>query len=52
MNASKIRMAVRAVVVAATAFGLSLTADQVAAVYFVTEAALQFLVKDSDSVSE
>lgn len=47
MNPSKIRMAVRAVVVFATAFGLNLSADQVAAVYFVTEAVLQFLVKDA-----
>jgi|LakMenEpi03Aug12_release.lakeMendotaPanAssembly.Ray.scaffolds.fasta_scaffold4700623_2 hypothetical protein len=46
MTPSKIRMAVRAVVVCATAFGLNLTADQVAAVYLVTEAVLQFLVKD------
>ena len=47
---SKIRVAVRAVVVCATAFGLKLTADQVAAVYLVTEAALQFMVKDKQTV--
>jgi hypothetical protein len=49
MSASKIRMAVRAAVVFATAFGLNLSADQVAAVYFLTEALLQFTVKDSAS---
>lgn len=47
MNPSKIRMAVRAVVVCATAFGLKLDANQVAAVYLVTEAVLQFFVKDT-----
>lgn len=51
MTPSKIRMLVRAVVVAATAFGLKLDTNQVAAIYYVTEAVLQFLVKDpKDSV--
>lgn len=45
-NASKIRMAVRAVVVCVTAFGLKLTADQVAAIYLVTETSVQLFVKD------
>lgn len=47
MTPSKIRMAVRAVVVCATAFGLKLDANQVAAIYLVTEAVLQFFVKDT-----
>jgi hypothetical protein len=47
MNPSKIRVLVRAVVVCATAFGLSLDANQVAAIYLVTEALLQFFVKDT-----
>ena len=47
MTPSKIRMLVRAAVVAATAFGLQLSTDQVAAVYYVTEALLQFFVKDA-----
>lgn len=47
MDPSKIRMVVRAVVVCATAFGLKLDANQVAAVYLVTEAVLQFFVKDT-----
>ena len=46
MTPSKIRMLVRAVVVAATAFGLQLDTNQVAAIYYVTEAILQFFVKD------
>lgn len=46
MTPSKIRMLVRAVVVAGTAFGLQLDANQVAAIYYVTEAVLQFFVKD------
>lgn len=50
MTASKIRMLVRAVVVAATAFGLQLDAQQVAAIYYVTEAVLQFFVKDAPPV--
>lgn len=45
--ASKIRMAIRAVTVCATAFGLKLSADQVAGIQLVTEAALQFLVRDA-----
>ena len=47
MTASKIRVLVRAVVVCATAFGLQLDANQVAAVYLLTEALLQFFVKDA-----
>lgn len=47
MTPSKIRMAVRAAVVCATAFGLKLDANQVAAIYLVTEAVLQFFVKDT-----
>lgn len=44
---SKIRMLIRAVVVCATAFGLQLSADQVAGIYLLTEAVLQFFVKDT-----
>lgn len=47
MNASKWRMLVRAVVVCGTAFGLNLSADQVAGVYLLTEAIVQFFVKDA-----
>jgi hypothetical protein len=43
-------MLIRAVVVCATAFGLGLTADQVAGIYLVTEAILQFFVKDAAPV--
>lgn len=52
MNASKLRMLIRAVVVCLTAFGLNLTADQVAAVYLLTEALLQFFVKDVTPANE
>lgn len=45
---SKLRLVIRAVVVCATAFGLQLSADQVAAIYLLTEACLQFLVKDAE----
>lgn len=47
MNASKVRMLVRAVVVCATAFGLQLDSNQVGAIYLLTEALLQFFVKDA-----
>ena len=46
-HASKIRMVVRAVLVCVTAFGLNLSADQVAAVQLVAEAALQLAVRDA-----
>jgi hypothetical protein len=45
--ASKIRLAVRSAVVCATAFGLRLSADQVAAVQLVAEALLQLIVRDA-----
>lgn len=45
MNASKVRLLVRAVVVCATAFGLDLTADQVAGIYLLTEALVQTFIK-------
>ena len=45
--ASKIRLAIRAVVVCATAFGLQLSADQVAGIQLVAEAALQLLVRNA-----
>lgn len=47
LTPSKVRMLVRAVVVCATAFGLQLDANQVAGVYLLTEAVLQFFVKDT-----
>ena len=43
-RAQYIRTLVRAVAIAASAFGLRLSADQVVAVYGVTEAVLQLLV--------
>lgn len=43
-RAQYIRALVRAVAIAASAFGLRLSADQVVAVYGVTEAVLQLLV--------
>lgn len=46
LNRSKVRVLVRAVVVAATAFGLRLDGAQVGAIYGVTEAVLQVFVKD------
>lgn len=46
MTPSKVRLLVRAVVVCATAFGLNLSADQVAGVYLLTEAVVQIFVKD------
>jgi hypothetical protein len=45
--ASKIRMAVRAVLVAVTAFGLNLSAEQVGAIQLAAEALLQLVVKDN-----
>jgi hypothetical protein len=44
-QASKVRAAVRAVLVCVTAFGLGLSAEQVAALQLVAEAALQMFVK-------
>ena len=46
LNPSKIRLLIRAVVVCATAFGLDLTADQVAGIYLLTEAVVQVFIKD------
>ncbi len=43
--ASKIRMAIRAALVLVTAFGLNLTAEQVAAVQLAAEALLQLIVR-------
>lgn len=45
-RAQYVRAFVRAAVVAAAAFGLRLSVDQVTAVYGVTEAALQLIVTD------
>lgn len=46
-NASKWRMVVRAALVCVTAFGLNLTADQVAAIQLLAEAVLQLVVRDA-----
>lgn len=46
-HASKWRMLVRAVLVCVTAFGLDLSAEQVAAVQLLAEAVLQLVVKES-----
>lgn len=40
-DASRVRMLIRAVLVCVTAFGLNLSADQVAAVQLLAEAVLQ-----------
>lgn len=48
-RAQYVRALVRAAVVAATAFGLRLSVDQVAAVYGVIEAALQLVVVEKPS---
>lgn len=45
--ASKIRMVLRASLVCITAFGLNLSADQVAAVQLLAEAVLQLVVRDA-----
>lgn len=45
--ASKWRMFFRATLVCVTAFGLKLSADQVAAVQLLAEAALALVVKDA-----
>ena len=47
IHASKIRMVVRASLVCVTAFGLNLSADQVASVQLLAEAVLQLVVKDA-----
>ena len=49
--ASKVRFAVRAALVCVTAFGLDLSADQVAAIQLVAEAALQLIVRGSDDAA-
>lgn len=49
--ASKVRFALRAALVCVTAFGLSLSADQVAAIQLVAEAVLQFVVRGSDDTA-
>jgi len=46
-NASKIRMVLRASLVCITAFGLNLSADQVAAIQLLAEAVLQLVVRDA-----
>lgn len=50
-RAQYVRTFVRAAVVAATAFGLRLSVDQVAAVYGVTEAALQLVIVEKASAA-
>lgn len=45
-RAQYVRALVRAVAVAAAAFGLKLSVDQTAAVYGLTEAVLQLVVTD------
>jgi hypothetical protein len=47
--ASKIRMVVRATLVVITAFGLDLTAEQVASVQLLAEALLQLVVRDVET---
>ena len=44
--ASRVRLAIRAALVCATAFGLGLSAEQVAAVQLAGEAILQLLVRE------
>lgn len=44
-KASQVRMLVRSVLVLVTAFGLKLSADQVAAIQVTAEALLQMVVK-------
>jgi hypothetical protein len=46
-NASRIRALIRSVLVLVTAFGLDLSADQVAAVQLFAEAVLQLTFKDA-----
>lgn len=46
-HASRIRMVIRASLVCVTAFGLNLSADQVAAVQLLAEAVLQLVVRDA-----
>ena len=47
VHASKVRMVVRAVLVCVTAFGLRLSAEQVASVQLLAEAVLQLLVREA-----
>lgn len=46
-RAQDVRLAIRAVVLCAVAFGLNWSADQVAAVMLVAETTLRLAVKDS-----
>ena len=48
-KAQDVRLAVRAAVLCAVAFGLSWSADQVAAVMLATEATLRLFVTDKDA---
>lgn len=50
--ASRIRMLLRAVLVTVTAFGLHLSADQVAAVQLLGEAILAIVVKDAPTETD
>jgi hypothetical protein len=52
MTHSKLRMLVRAVVVCATAFGLKLDQNQVAAIYLLTESLVQIFIKDAPEGGE
>lgn len=47
IHASKIRMVVRAALVCVTAFGLNLSAEQVASVQLLAEAIMQLVVRDA-----
>lgn len=47
VHASQVRMVVRAALVCLTAFGLNLSAEQVASVQLLAEAILQLVVRDA-----
>ena len=47
VHASKVRMVVRAALVCLTAFGLNLSAEQVASVQLLAEAILSLVVRDA-----
>ena len=47
IHASKIRMVVRAALVCVTAFGLNLSAEQVASMQLLAEALMQLVVRDA-----
>ena len=47
VHASRVRMVVRAALVCLTAFGLNLSAEQVASVQLLAEAILQLVVRDA-----